>query len=415
MAGIDRYRALWRAPQVRPVLLVGALARLPVSMYSLAILLLVDGRTGSLVDAGLATGAAAIGYAATGPALGRLVDRVGPRPPLIGTAVLSAGAFTLLIVLTQAGAPLPALIGGAVLVGGTLPPVASCQRLLWRRLLTDPPTDRQDLLETAMAVDSFQLDVFLILGPLLIAGLATVADPTLGAAVTGALLAVGALVFAALPACRVVRDGAARRPASRGSLLGPLRSPAFLLLASTIAAAGMALGMVRIGLIGFTSQLGHPTLGGVLYTAIGVGSAVGGLWYGARHWRAPVERRYALLLGGYAVLALPLLLGWSPYLMFALAAVAGLALSPATICEFTLIGRCAPAGAVAEAYAWATTVTFVGNALGNAVAAELLAHRGWRAPVLAAAVVLAAAALSIGARQPMLRRAAAAVAGEVAT
>lgn len=399
MALGNRYRALWTTPQARPVLLIGALARLPVSMYALAILLLVLDRTGSLAQAGLTTGAAAIGFAVTGPALGRLVDRIGAARPLITTAVVNAGMFAALIAAVHVGAPLAVLAGCAALVGGSLPPVPACQRALWRRLLADRP----DMLDTAMALDSFQLDVFLILGPLLVTGVTALAGASVALAVTAGLLLVGGLGFAALPACRALRGQGVRT--GTFSILGPLRSPAFLLLAGTIGAAGMALGLVRIALIGFSARTGHPGLGGVLYTAVGLGSAVGGVWYGSRRWSTPVELRYAVLLGLYALGPLALLVGQSSPAMFALAIVTGLALSPVTICEFTLIGRCVPASVTAEAYAWATTVTFVGNALGNAIAGVLIDHATWRSPAAAATLVLAAAAAVIRWRQPLLRKA----------
>lgn len=395
MAFADRYRALWNAPHTRPALLIGAVARLPVSMYSLGVLLLVLGRTGQLAQAGLTAAATGVGYATTGPLLGRLADRVGPRRPLIATAVVNVAMFAALIAAVRLATPLPVIAGCAALVGASVPPVAACQRRLWRGLLAERP----ELVDTAMAVDSFQLDVFLILGPLTVTGLAALAGPTVAVAVTGCLLAGGALGFAALPA----HTATAGRARAATSFLGPLRSPAFLLLAGAIAAAGMALGMVRVGLIGFAAGRGQPDAGGILYTAIGLGSAVGGLWYGARTWTTPVERRYAVLLGGFATGVLVLLVGQSGYLMFALAIVTGLALSPVTICEFTLIGRCTPPSAIAEAYAWATTVTFAGSAVGNAVAGVLIEIATWRATFAVAAALLALAAALIGWRQPLLR------------
>jgi MFS family permease len=387
----DTYRALVAGPGVAAVLAAGAAARLPVSMYGLALLLLADHATGSLGAAGGVAAAAAVGYAVGGPVLGRFADRFGPLRPLVATAAVNAAAFAVFLVVAAMTPTVWALAVAAVVVGASVPPVAACQRALWRGLLSER------LLESALALDSLQLDAFLIAGPLLITGIDLVAGPSAAVVVTAVLMAGGTVAFAVLPACRRLRPGAAARG------LGPLRAQSFRLLLGTVAAAGMALGLVRVSLIGFADRAGDPAVGGLLYTAIGIGSAVSGLWYGSREWTLPVERRYAILLALYAVCVLPLLTGFGTGAMFGFAIVTGLALTPVTVGEFALIGRCAPATTVAEAFAWATTATFAGNAAGTGLAGWLTDRFDWRAGVGLAALVLAIAAALAVLRQDLLR------------
>ncbi|RZS44736.1 putative MFS family arabinose efflux permease [Herbihabitans rhizosphaerae] len=370
-----RYALLLRHNGIAPVLAVGALTRLGVSMYPLAVLLLA-GQTWDLASAGAVAAAAAVGYALTGPMLGRFADRYGPMRPLLITAVVVAVAFAVLPLAVRTGSVL-ATAAVALIAGASIPPVPACQRALLRRLLSD------DLVDTAMAVDAFFLDLFLIVGPLVTTGIVLAASPTAALVTTAVVLLAGALLFARLPAVRTMPHSGAATPI-RG--LGPLRAPGFRLLLATVAAAGMALGALRVSLIGFAGDTG-----GLLYTAIGIGSAAGGLAYGARAWTTPLARRYAILLACYAIGVLPLLTGIGAGGMFALAVLTGLALSPVTICEFALVGRCAPGGTVAEAFAWATTATFAGNALGTALGGAL-ADLHWRAPMVLAAAVLATAA-----------------------
>lgn len=380
-----KYAQLLRTDGVPAVLAAGALARLPVSMYGLSVLLLAQEATGSLGQAGLVAAAAAAGFAVTAPALGRLADRYGPVRPLTASAAVNGLAFAA-VVLAAEFAPSPWLLAATSFVlGASVPPIAACQRALWREKLSER------LLETALALDSLQLDVFLIGGPLLVTGLVLAAGPVTAVVVTGALLVTGTCVFAALPACR------AARPSSAGRGLGPLRGAGFRLLLGTIAAAGLALGLVRVALIGFAGESG-----GLLYTAIGIGSAVSGLAYGARDWKTPVERRYAVLLSCYGAGVLLLLTGSSVPVMFALAVLTGLALTPVTVGEFALIGRCAPAGTVAEAFAWATTATFAGNAAGTGLGGWLTDQAGWRATAGLGALVLVTASVAVFARPTLL-------------
>jgi MFS family permease len=387
----NAYRAVLATPGVPVVLAAGAVARLPVSMYGLAILLLARQDTGSLGLAGLTAAAAAVGYAACGPVLGRLADRFGPARPLRATAAVNAAAFAAFLTVAALAPTAWALAAAAAAVGASVPPVAVCQRALWRALLSD------GVLESALALDSLQLDAFLIAGPLLVTGIDLVAGPSAAVVATAVLMAGGTLAFAALPACRTMR------PATAARGLGPLRATGFRLLLGTIAATGMALGLVRISLIGFADTAGDPAAGGLLYTAIGIGSAASGLWYGSRHWTLPVERRYAILLALYAVSTLPLLTGLGIGVMFGFAILTGLTLTPATVGEFTLITRSAPDGTAAEAFAWATTATFAGNAAGTALGGWLTDHSTWRDSTGLAALLLATAAALALWRQDLLR------------
>ncbi|MGH3620670.1 MAG: MFS transporter, partial [Sciscionella sp.] len=129
----------------------------------------------------------------------------------------------------------------------------------------------------------------------------------------------------------------------------------------------------------------------------------GGLWYGSRTWTIPLWRRYTVLLAVYAGCVLPLLTGFGSAGMFAMAVITGLALSPVTICEFGLVGRCAPATTIAEAFAWATTATFAGNALGTGLAGVLVEQVDWRAALGAAALVLTVAAVATAWRRDLFR------------
>src|ERR1700752_2525629 len=85
---LDRYRAVLSAPGCARVFATALLGRLPQGMSSLAILLLVRGRTGSYAAAGVAVGAYALSSAACAPVQGRLVDRFGRVRVLAPPAVL---------------------------------------------------------------------------------------------------------------------------------------------------------------------------------------------------------------------------------------------------------------------------------------------------------------------------------------
>ncbi|MGH3428444.1 MAG: hypothetical protein ACRDQZ_12900, partial [Mycobacteriales bacterium] len=138
----------------------------------------------------------------------------------------------------------------------------------------------------------------------------------------------------------------------------------------------------------------HITLGGLLFTMLGVGSLAAGLIYGAGTWRRPVVDRYPLLLAWFAVAVVPTALPGPVVVMAVLAVLAGALLAPVTICEFTLIPSCAPPGTITEANAWGIAATFAGAAAGTATAGPLVDATGWRAAVLAAVGALLVAAMA---------------------
>ena len=96
------------------------------------------------------------------------------------------------------------------------------------------------------------------------------------------------------------------------SRLGPLRSPAVLVLLAVGLPAGVAFGVLSLALPSFAVAEGSPGAAGVLWALQAIGSAVGGLWVGARIWRAPAERRYALFATAFAVGLAPLALAGRP-------------------------------------------------------------------------------------------------------
>lgn len=380
----SRYRAVLVSPGVVPLLMAGLVARLPFGMYSLAILLLVQRQTGSYAAAGAVTAAAAAGYAAIGPIQGRLVDRLGQTLPLAAGVAVNLAAFAALFLSAVTARPVWLLAACAAAVGASLPPIASCQRALWSSLLVEDA----GLISTALALDAMQLDLFLILGPLAVAGIAATLGEPAAVAISAGMIAAGTVTFVLQPASRLWRS-----TGRTARLAGPLVAPGVRTLIATIAATGIALGAVRIALVAFAGQQGSISAGGLLLSTLGAGSLVGGLWYGSRAWRSPLHRRYALLLVLFAAGVLAMVLAPTLPVMAMLTVAGGLALAPVTVCEFQLVPRVAPAGSTTEAYAWTITSTFAGSALGNGIGGIVVAGSGWRGAVLLASAALASAGL----------------------
>jgi MFS family permease len=382
---VSRYRALLAAPGATRLLLSVLFARLPLGMVSLAILLLVRASTGSIAIAALAIAAYALANAATAPAQGTLVDRHGQTRVLIPSAVLQS---SLLIALTVAGrwhAPIAVLIACAALAGASAPPLSAASRALWAEVFGDP-----EMLESFYALDAVTQETIWIVGPLIVSVCAALTGPDLAVILCAAVSTVGTLLFCSTPASLAWRSGHAVR--RRG---GALASPSLRLLLCSIALTGCAWGCLTVGLPALGVQFGSTWDAGVLLTLTSLGSAAGGLGYSRRRWGAPLPRRYAALLAGIALSAVPLIRTEDLGMAVALAFVLGIAWAPAMSCQYALVQRAAPTGSVTEAFTWQTSA-FTAGASGGAALAGVVAQsaRAGGAFALLGGFALAAAALA---------------------
>jgi MFS family permease len=135
-----------------------------------------------------------------------------------------------------------------------------------------------------------------------------------------------------------------------------------------------------------------------------VGSAAGGIWYGARVWTDEPGARYAKLAALLPIGYLPLALAPSVLVMAPLALLAGLCIAPTLTAGNQIAGTVAPPGAETEAYTWPITSLVVGLAIGNWVAGAIVEAVDWRAAFLVSAGGAGLAALLAALRRHTLDR-----------
>lgn len=367
-----RFRGVWATPQVPYVVLSSLVARMPYGINALAIVLFVHERTGSFARAGVVSAAYGAAAGVGLPIFGRVVDRVGQTRVLVVTASVHGVAVGALVGLGLAGAPTGVLALAGAAGGLSIPPISPCVRGIFDRVFSS-----EESLRAALALDAILLEVVYIGGPMLTALLVAVASPAAALVCSGVFMVLGALSFAAAPPSRGWRGA----PVVAGRV-GPLRSPGLRTLLVSSVGLGFGLGTVEVGLPAFGVEEGSRSLGGVFIAALALGSAAGGLLYGAR---APAGIRRAYLLLGVALsVGIGLLaLAGSTASMILLAPLAGAALAPLTAAVNELTGVVAPAGTLTEAYAWSITAAVAGMALGVACAGVIVDESGWRAALLA--------------------------------
>ena len=393
------YRRILSRPHVLALCAASVLARLPVGMGSVALVIFVHDHTGSFGAAGLAAGAYTIGLGATSPLLGRLVDRRGPRRVLAPFALLAALALALVVVLAEAEVGTAALVAAAGVAGGSTPPIGGLLRQLWPRLV-----EEGDLVG-GYVIDSLLIEVFFVAGPLLTGVLAATMGssvPLFAAAGCGLL---GALWFAAVPVVGAVE----RAPAEHRTRAGALASPAIRLLVLTGIPIGITFGVLDVVFPAFGAEQGNSALGGPFIAAAATGSAIGALVYGSQAHRFRSAAQGSIVLAIYQPLvALPLLLADSTLTMFPLAALACSYVAPASNLRNQIAQAAMPPGTGTETFTWLALSLTIGASAGAALAGPLVESGGWRAGVLLAAGLPALGIPLILVRRKLLHRAVAA-------
>jgi MFS family permease len=385
-AGLGAYGAVLADPAARAFSLAGLVARLPLAMTGIGIVLLVSLTTGSFGLAGLLTAVATLSSGLAGPLWGRAVDRSGQAPVLVAAALVWTLGQSLLLAAVLLGWPVPAAVAAAAVLGLGFTVAGSAVRARWNHRLRDSP-----LLDTAFALEAVLDEVVFIVGPVLVTFLATTVHPAAGLGACALVGLLGALVLAA----------------QRGT--EPPRSPPHLTVRSRdriavgalvpVVAASVTLGTVFGGMevvvVAFATETGVLPWAGTILMAWAAGSLVAGVVAGTLSGRHAPATRFRL--GALALAASLVPLPWvrEPLLLAALLFVSGMAIAPTLIASVAVTQALVPQSRLTEALAWGSTGIAAGLALGAASLGALIDRGGarlgfWGVVVAGGLLVLAA-------------------------
>ena len=388
-----RYARLLEPRELRQTIVISLLGRLPIGVTGLSMLILVQGETGSFAAGGAASGCYVAGLAAIAPALGRLIDRYGPRLTLLASAIAFPAALLALVGAVSDGGAGWLTLAFAAAAGASFPPITVCMRTYLKRRLADDA-----LLATAYSLESVLIETIFIVGPVLVALFVALASPATAVLFAAACGCAGTLLFLRSPALQAWHI----EKRSRSGLLGPLAEPGFVPLIGVILCYSCAFGLMEIGITAYAIQIGEPALAGLLLGLMSVSSALGGLAYGGRSWNLPLGRQFAMTLGLMAAGLVILALRWQPWAFGFWCSVAGVVMAPALIIQSMLVAKAASAEHSTEAFTWSSSALLSGVGLGLAGGGGLLELFDSRTPFAAAAAMALGAA--IGARFMLRKR-----------
>ena len=385
--GRNPYLELLRTPGALAFSATGFVGRMSMSMYGLGTVLLIASLTGKYGAAGTVAAAGGIGYAAFSPWVAQLADRFGQHRVLLTQVTIFALAATTFIMCAELRAPLPVLLATGAFAGACMPSTSSMVRSRWSGIFDSDPRK----LHAAFALESVNDELIFVIGPALVTVLATQVFAAAGVGIASVLAFSGTLVFAlqrrteptARP--RPARSATVIEPSGRGfaarirtTRLPSVPAPALVMLAPALLMLGMMFAAIDLSTVARATELGHRPLAGLILGTYALGSAIGGLWYGSRHWKSPLGRRFnitaCLAVGGAATFwATPNLIS-----LDLICLVCGLAIAPTLIAGYAILERQALPHRRTEAMAWLGSTASVGVALGSALAGHIIDAHGAR-------------------------------------
>ena len=382
------YADIFRIPGAWRFSAAGVIGRMPMSMFGLGTVLLISAATGRYGVAGAVSAAGSLGYAFSTPQIARLVDSRGQRRVLLPLLAVFTAAAVALIAAVELQLPTWAFFVPGAIAGATMPSLGTMVRARWSALLAGSPR-----LHAAFSFESVADELCFVVGPAAVTLLATQVFPAAGVGVATLLCLGGTLWFLAERQTEPVVTRTAG-PVQRGERARGAPAPGLVVLAPVYLLLGAMFVSIDLSTVAFAQQHGHKPLAGFILGTYALGSAVGGLWYGTRRWRAPLDRRFAASLvlavaGAATFWAVPGLI-----VLEAVVFVAGLAISPTLIAAYGLIESQAPPARRTEGMAWISAAAGIGVAAGSAAAGLVVDAGGARWGYVQAAGCGALAALA---------------------
>lgn len=390
---------------------IALIARLPFAMMVVGILTLVVSARDSLAVGGLTSAMTGLGTALFGPLLGAAADRFGQRRVLLVAGTINSLLLVAIAWLAFAPVPDASLLVVAFLIGASMPQVAPLSRSRLVSIIgrAFDRERRESVVGGTMAYESAADEIVFVFGPVIVGLLATTlspAAPVIGAAVL-ALVFVSA--FALHPTAAAASPAHGEKPAQARAR--ELARPA--LLTTVIGALGMGLffGAMLTSLTAFMADRGVPEQAGLVYGAMGIGSAAFALGVALFPARFTLPARWLVFATTLVAGSVALPFTGSVAAMTVCLLVIGIGIGPTLVTQYSLAAARSPLGRSATVMTMLGSGVVVGQSAASAVTGWIAETGGTAialvAPIVAASVVLAAGVANVPlsrVRRPATRR-----------
>lgn len=392
------YARLFSIPGTKAFCIAGAVARLPISMMSLGIVLALNHLYDNWTVAGSMSAAYILAVAAVTPFYARLFDRFGQRR--VGSVALAVQVIAMLGFAFAAlvRVPIPLLFALAVVMGFTQFSFGALVRTRWAYALRD--SGNMGLLNTAYALESAIDEIVFIVGPILAAFLATSVHPVSQLFVPTLACGIGGAVFFSLrrtqppvmepitvPARKADGDGQTDgkadpltirqlrtdAPKAKSALVYPGVIPILIVFL----VFNMSFTAFDVSVTASMKAAGIEQWLGLQLAMFAVGSCIGAVIFGSRemkgsHWRHMVVFLVLLTIG----FVLFRIMMDDFVILGVLEVLTGLCVSPLFATGNLIVKGAVPERSLTEGLSWLTTAGSVGTSFGSTFAGAVLDAAG---------------------------------------
>jgi MFS family permease len=391
---LNKYRIAFADPRARAFSFAGFIARMPISMVGIGVLMYVESARGNYTLAGAVSAVGAVSAAIGGPITSRLTDRLGQHKILPWQIAIVVFAAIALIFTIPSDLPAFWIFIFAMISGFCSPSIGALVRARWTALLVSGP-----VLITAFSVESMIDEIIFVIGPSVAAFSSVNIHPAAPQSIAVIFLLIGGSWLISM---RDTEPPINRNQIKHGKPVVLKNGLMWLVLIHFL--AGIFFGAIETTMIAFSDFAGVPVAAGILLALWSIGSLIGGIIYGASDFTLPLPNQ--LILITLVLIPPALVVPFANSLVFlgVLAVVAGFGIAPLLISAASIAQQRAGSGRTTEAIASMYSGIAVGFAAAAATAGWLIDTHGtgWAFSVgTAAAIALTLA--SVVARPFLLR------------
>jgi MFS family permease len=384
---LSTYRDLFRLPGAKRIATGGFVARMPIAMDAIAIILFVYSVDKRYSLAGALTAVAALTTVVSSPLWSKVADRRGQRFVLTIAVPIRIFAILSFIFLVLEGAPVWTWFLSIFIAEAGSISMGSMSRRRWVHVIGNK--DKQ-LLATSYAFESLVDEFIFILGPIVTSAVVTAIDPAAGLILGVLFLLVGVPLIlshrSSDPGPEPHIDGV--KPSS------VLRNRNLQAIAIPLTVVGGAFSAVNICVVALTTEQNAKAVSGLLLGIWAIGGATSALVNGAIRWKIAHGKRFIGYLSGMALVSLTFPFIENLYLMGFVLFLQGICIAPLLPNGLPLVTHSVPASQMTQAITLATAGIPLTGALSSASAGKIIDLYGASTGFWLPFVFLAASLLS---------------------
>ena len=372
------YLTLFRTPGALRFSIPGLIARMPISMDSLALIFIVVAVSDSYAIAGALSATASVVMAFATPHWSRVADRIGQSTMLVRVIPVKVIAFCVFTVLVLNETPVWSWFLSIIVAEAFSVNTGGLVRRRWLHVLSPDKTttaeDEQDrhLVNTAYSFEALMDEVVFITGPIIVTACATTISPAAGI--------ISGIIFVAIGFPLFISAKETEPPATPKRHVDPhpavIRNKRVQAVVLPTTLLGGFFGSIAIVTVAFAQTRGQEAQSGILLAIWALGSAVAAIINGVIKWKLTSAARFLIFLFALTVLSIPMLFVHSiPWLAVALF-FNGFAIAPLVINAYGVAEGAVPPEQITETLTWVVAGMPMGGAISSALSGQIIDRFG---------------------------------------